>query len=256
MTGSASAHEYWIEPDNHMPDPAARVTAQMRVGQDYSGSTYPYLSHRFRSFSIHDADGTRPVGGMEGDNPAVRIRKIAPGLSIVAYHSVADNASFTDMDKFSAYLIEEGLSHIIDEHKAAGLPDGGFSEDYARCAKALIQAGPVGDKDQDRVTGLPAELVALNNPFQPGLKSVRVRMTWQGEPLSDWQVAVFFKPDEGSVTRSVYRTDADGVIDVQLSGAGRYLLNSVHIARTGKKKGTVWKSHWASLTFAVPPAQE
>lgn len=119
-----------------------------------------------------------------------------------------------------------------------------------------MQAGPVGENDQDRPTGLPAELVALSNPFLPGLKSVQVRMTWQGEPLSDWQVAVFFKPADGSVTRSVYRTDPNGIVTVQLSGAGRYLLNSVHIARTGKEKGTVWKSHWASLTFAVPSAQE
>lgn len=256
LTSPASAHEYWIEPDNHMPDPGARVTAQMRVGQDYAGATFPYLSHRFRSFRIHDVNGTRDVKGLEGDSPAVRLDQIAPGLSIIAYHSVSDRATFDDLETFAKYLRAEGLSQIVDQHKAAGLPMQGFSEDYVRCAKTLIQAGPVGENDRDRSTGLPAELVALESPFLAGTTAIQVRMTWQGEPLANWQVAVFFKPADGPVTRKLYRTDPDGIVTVKLTGRGRYLLNSVHIARTGNDSGTVWKSHWASLTFAVPDGQE
>ena len=252
LTWPVSAHEYWIEPDNHAVAPDDSVTGVMRVGQDFSGPIFPYISDRFRSFTIHDAAGDRPVTALEGDDISLSL-SAAPGLTIVTYHSTADTATFDTVADFSDYLAYEGLGHLVGAHRAAGLPEDGFSEDYVRCAKTLIQAGPVSPADQDRATGLPAELIALDNPQTPGLSELRVRMLWQGAPVKGLQVAVFHRPGQGEpATRTLYQTGDDGVASIDVGKRGRYLLNAVHMKRTGRERGTVWKSHWASLTFAVP----
>ena len=251
VASQALAHEYWIEPDRHAVAPGDPIAARMRVGQDFAGPIFPYLSHRFHNYAVHDRTGTHPVKALEGDEISARIDAAAAGLTIITYQSTADTATFETLTDFADYLDYEGLGRVVEQRRTAALPAAGFAEDYVRCAKTLIQAGPVEAADQDRPTGLPAELVALDNPFTPGLARLRVRMLWQGAPEAGLQVAVFHRAEQ--VTRQLYTTDAEGVVEIDVTRPGRYLLNAVHIQRTGRYEGTVWESHWASLTFAIGP---
>jgi hypothetical protein len=139
----------------------------------------------------------------------------------------------------------------VAEHRARGLPERDFSETYVRCAKALIQVGPVRDEDRDRPVGLPLELVALANPYAGPLPDgLPVRLFWKGAPLADTQIAVF-RESGGSVGRTVTRTGEDGVASIPVDGRGRFLLNAVRLDPADPNTGDEWHSHWASLTFAV-----
>ncbi len=127
----------------------------------------------------------------------------------------------TCLERFIKY---EGLKGVLERHKERGLPEIGFREDYVRCAKALAIGG-VAD-GEDRLVGMPLELLAEENPYVTQKSSLPVRLF-----------------------ESTVRTDAEGRAQIPLTSFGFYLLNAVHMLEVEQKNGAVWKSYWGSLSF-------
>ena len=120
-----------------------------------------------------------------------------------------------------------------------------------RFTKALVQVGPVKPDHRDRVLGLAYELVALDNPYA-ARDVLPVTLLWQGRPEPDSQISVFRKLD-GTVERTLIRTDPNGRADIPLNQAGgHYLLNAVHLEEL-RGNGPSWNSSWASMSFALSP---
>ena len=253
----ALAHEFWIEPKDFRVEPGAAIRADLKTGQKFKGDVFPYLRDRFVSYRLTGRSGGGDVARYDGASPSLDVRAAQPGLNIVTYHSRPDRLIYRDWDKFTAYAEYEGLDQAVAEHRRRGLPETDFSETYIRCAKALIQAGPVTAQDRDRAIGMPLELVAQANPYaeeQSG--AFAVRLLWRGEPLGGVQVAIFQDRGGGNVRRSVVRTGKDGIAFVPLDGGGRFLLNAVQLLPADPNSGDEWESHWASLTFAVAAGRE
>ncbi len=248
----AQAHEFWIAPLDYTPRLESSVTAALKVGQMMEGTDYPYLSNRFQSFTITTRRGTRDARGMEGDSPALHYSADEPGLNIIAYHATPHQLSFDTLAEFAEYLEYEGLGEVVKTHRERDLPVTDISESYIRCAKALVQIGPVTELDQDRSTGMPFEIIAETNPYVDGLESLSVILTWQGKPVAGRQIAIFRY--DGKVTRTLAVTGADGKAVIPLSGGGEFLLNAVNIEPVNEGD-IAWKSHWASLTFGLGPRQ-
>ena len=156
--GPATAHEFWVAPQSYSVQPGDSIAATLRVGRMFRGTELPYLSSGFHSFTVTDKDGTRDVEGIEGDIPAVAYEAETPGLQVITYHSIASELAYDDWEKFLFYLSYEGLEEIAEQHRARGLPEVGFKEDYSRVAKALVQVGPVADTDRDKASGAPLSL--------------------------------------------------------------------------------------------------
>lgn len=253
----AVGHEFWISSERWQAAPGETVRADLRVGQDMSGEIYPWLRRNVMSATVWSPSGTTDLTGREGDIPALSVPVKEEGLHRVAYLSAPSYVIFDTMEKFTHYLDYEGLDGIAARHIERDLPEAGFGEEYSRHARALVQVGPPDAAQADAPTGLPFELVAGINPFVAGLKDLPVRLTYQGEPVADTQVAVFHRPANGTapqdVTRQTFRTDAQGQVTVPLSGAGDYLLSAVRIEEVAPKETSVvvWKSDWASLTFGI-----
>lgn len=208
-------------------DPGTEIVADLKVGTMMRGEPYPYLSNRFKSFTVTVGDSTAEVTGDEGDLPALSHVADRTGLHIIAQHTIAFRVTFDDWAVFQGYLVGEGLESFADLHRARGLPDSGFSERYTRDAKALVQVGPVDPADQDVRIGLPLELVADANPYTPGIDILPVTLTWQGNPVANRQITIFH--DDGAVTRTITTTDETGQALIPLSGDGEYLLNAVQL---------------------------
>lgn len=242
-----AAHEFWIEPQTHWLTPGETLAANLKVGQDFKGALFPYLRDRFLGYTITDAAGTRDNKARDGDIPSLLTDATEPGLIILGYHSTADRLEYDAWEQFVDYATYEGHEAALDAHLAADLPRSGFSEDYTRCAKALVQVGPPSKDDRDRALGLPFELVALDNPFLAGLEEVEVALLRAGAPAPDIQIAVFRMGDP--VTRTLVRTDEAGRATVALDGGGRFLLNAVDLRLAPQGAGVAWESWWASLTF-------
>jgi uncharacterized GH25 family protein len=251
-TSSLEAHEFWIEPETHQVELGETAAVDLRVGEMLKGRSYPFLSHKFDSYTLTDQSGTRTLSGNEGDIPSIRYRAETPGLHVIAYHARAEEVTFDDFLTFSEYLEEEGHGTAIVRHRERGLPEIGFTEAYTRNAKALIQVGPADPVEADRVIGLPFEVVARQNPYAMSAANLTVSLLRWGEAAADAQIAILQKSDADTVERRIIRTDAEGNAEVSLAGGGQFLLSAVYLEETRAESGAVWRSTWASLTFALP----
>ncbi len=224
--------------------------ASLRVGQNYDGETFPYLSSRFETFTISEDGKTREYRGHEGDQPALKAGADAPGLTVLTYVSNPSKLLYRKWETFLTYTANEGLTGAVEAHLAAGLPKTGFRETYRRHAKALIQVGPVDTRARETAQGLELELVTLDNPFDPDAKALRVALLRSGKPAPDVQIAIFRKGADGTNTEKL-RTDDRGRAEITLEDGTRHLLNAVILERS-EEPGIDWNSEWASLTFERP----
>lgn len=249
--GSASAHEFWLEPDNFTPKLGERVPVNIFIGQNFKGNSFPFGKDEFKKFVVIDAKGEKPVKGIDGDEPAVTMTFRTPGLVAFSHYSTPETL-VADWDLFARYLKLEGLDHIERLHRAQNKPMSKIKEIYWRCAKLLMQVGGAGG--QDRFTGMPLELIAEKNPYTlaPG-EALPVRLLHDGKPIKDIQIAAISKAEPDK--RRTVRTDAEGRALIDLPQRGPWLLNAVHMMEPGpREKGQKadWMSLWASLSFARP----
>ena len=244
-----AAHEFWLEPADFMPKTGANVPIFIFIGQNFKGNSYPYLREEYKTFTVSDARGTQPVKGIDGDDPAVNMKFANPGLAVMVHYSTPETLKFESWDKFDFYLKFEGLEHIAELHRKRGLPETGFVEVYSRCAKLLLSVGGAGG--EDRLTGMPLELVAEKDPYHlAASEPLPVRLYRNGKPIGGVQIAALAKlaPDN----RHTVRTDAEGRAKIALPLAGPWLLNAVVMEEPRNGEKAHWTSLWASMTFARP----
>jgi primary-amine oxidase len=246
---STAAHEFWVAPQHYIVQLGTPIVGTLRVGEMLSSTDLPYSPSSFRSFTITTRFGTRDVPGIDGDVPALSYSAREPGLHVIAYHSTANQVTFDEWQTFLNYIADEGLDKIAKTHRARNLPDSGFKEAYTRYAKALVQVGPVDEQDHDTAKGLPLELVADDNPYTPGLETMRVTLVSHGKPVAGRQIAMFRY--DGEVSRTVVTTDARGQAAIPIENGGRFLLNAIDMQPVVGDT-VVWASYWASLTFGLP----
>lgn len=250
-----AGHEFWIAPEDYRPEAGQVVKAGLLVGSDMAGEPYPWLSRNTAAARMLSESWSVDLVGREGDLPALSFAPREEGLTRVIFHARPSFVVFDDAATFAHYLDYEGLDWVLAAHKARGLPEAGFAERYTRNARALVQVGEARADQVDAPTGMPFELVALGNPYVAGAGSVEVRLTWQGEPQAGQQVAIFIRAPGGTapqdVTRTLVRTDAQGVARIPLGMAGEYMLSSVHMEPLEGDEAAVWDSHWATLTFEI-----
>lgn len=255
VSTAAGAHEFWIDPVQFRVDAGERIAADLRVGQQFKGDALVYLPSRIVRFSVIGPDGTRPVDGTIGDQPAASIETGPEGLYVLAYQSTSSQVTYDDMAEFEGFLRTHGLEWVKAAHRERGLSETDIKEAFSRYAKSLVAVGD--GAGNDRVVGLPLELVAETNPYrQPPGDGVTVRFLWRGEPMADAEIHVFYKPAGCDVTRTEVMTDDDGRARVPAGPGGRILVNAVHMKEATRMElldtGAVWHSLWASLTFELP----
>jgi hypothetical protein len=252
------SHEYWIAAQKFQINPGEAIIADLLVGSMMSGEAYPWLKRSAKAAKLWGPDGSAvEITGREGDLPALDVTPLQAGLNRISFHSAPSYVVFEDFAGFQRYLDFEGLAGVAEAHRKRGLPEEDFIEEFTRNARALVQVGPVIDGQTDAPTGMPFELVAEGNPYTPGLTQLALRLTWNGQPAGGVQVGVFrtppgATPPEG-VERGLFTTDDAGRVTVPVGLAGRYMLSAVHIEPLDAGTAAVWRSHWASLTFALMP---
>ncbi len=247
MAGPLAAHEFWLEAEDYTVEAGAPVNVQLRVGQDFGGSEYPFVQQRFKNFTVTVGKKTAPYDGRAGDRPAYQDKTPKAGLQVLSYESRPDTLAFTKSkpDLLANYLKAEGLDFVLEKHRAEGLPEIGISEIYSRNAKALVQVGS-SKGGADLATGLPFELVVQGTPYD-GDTSVVVQLLWRGKPMPNYPINVFTKKNNVKQTR--VQTDGSGVATVTFPKGSRVLLNSVRIERLPEGSKHFYESWWASMTF-------
>ena len=257
---AALAHEFWLEPGTNNPSPGQSISADMKVGQEFLGQSLPYLPNTVRVMTHWSPNGAEALSARIGDLPAMQgIALDQPGLHRLTMETNPAYIEFDDIAEFSDYLSYEGLGAIVQLHKNRLLSEVDIAEAYIRNARALIQVGPADESQRDSGTGMPFEIVALTNPFTKEATSLDVSLTWQNSPVANRQIAIFYLPSGGQVTKDTARklamTDSLGNATIEIKSPGRYLLNAVQMDSVQGPGSVVWQSHWASLTFGVGSPQ-
>ncbi|MHA7879887.1 MAG: DUF4198 domain-containing protein [Saccharospirillum sp.] len=255
LVTSASAHEFWIEPEQFELRSGRELRAQIRIGEAFSGDTHAFFPHRFERFELINNDRTFSVQSRLGDRPAIQQRVTGDTLLTILYESRYDQLTYDDFEQFQAFLELEGIGWVLDQHRTRGLPESGFSEVYRRFSKTLVAIN--SGQGQDQHQGMEFEWVLLTNPYQPDRDSpLTAELSWQGEPMANALARVFIRT-ENSVDIQRLTTDEQGRVELPRVPGADYLVNAVHMVApetdVAEQTGAVWESLWASLVFRLAP---
>ena len=251
----AAAHEFWIDPARHVLEQGDRLAADLRVGEMFAGTAYPYFVENFLRFEAGPVDALSPVPGRTGDLPALSVVADMPGLWLAVYEPTPRWVTYDTWDRFVLFTDTHGFDWAQAAHRARGLPDAGFREMYERHAKALMAVGDASG-GADRRLGLAAEIVAETNPYAlTGGGAVLLRMYHDGAPRAGGQLDLFLRAPDGTVTRSVHHADPSGRVAVDVPAGTVAMASFTTLAPMPgdpAAREAVWHSRWASISFAVP----
>jgi len=252
---SLNAHEMWIEPVKYQVAKNDTIYAHEKVGQNFKGNQYSYLSSSYKKLDISLNNKMRPVKSRIGDMPAIHEVAEEEGLAILSAVSSVSDISYQTWEKFESFIKSKGLDWVLAKHKERGLPEKGFTEAYQRFPRALVKVG--SGKGQDKAQGMRLEWVLETNPYTTALTKngvIKARLLWEGKPLKHTHVGIFNKVDNQLIKTSL-TTDENGVIEIPQAKGGEFLVNAVQMIEPSEKvrndTGAVWESLWASVTYKL-----
>ncbi len=249
----AQAHEFWIEAAPFAVPSGAPVAATFRIGETMRGSPLAYVPSRTARFDMVVAGETIAVPAIVGDVPAFAEAGLPDGLLTIVHETTDGVLRYDEWERWVAFTDGKDASWTQAAHRARGLPETGFAEGYRRYAKALVAVGSGAGADAAR--GLRAEIVAGANPYRDDLSGgLPVTVLLDGAPRPFAQVEAFARDAAGLVTVTLHRADARGRALVPVTPGRDYLLDAVALeaVEPAAPGDPVWRSLWASLTFAVP----
>lgn len=252
---SAQAHEFWLSPLDYAVPVGAPVVADIRVGENFSGSAYVWLGRNVAASALVQGETVKAARSRLGDLPALHYGDLEEGLAVLVHASRHTRLVYDSWEEFAKFASEVDETWAIAAHEARGLSRDEVTEGFARYAKSLVAVGD--GAGADRFFGMPMEIVALANPYTDALPDgLLVQVLREGEPFGDKQLQIFSRSSSGEVLSSTVRTDAEGGAIVPLRPGAEYLLSSVLLREAPElvagSLSVAWESQWASLTFRVP----
>ena len=258
LAAPAGAHEFWIEVEDYTIAPEGQLSAALMVGEDFEGSSYAYIPVNFRLFELAIGDEEpRPAVGRIGDRPALQAEIDEAGLLKIIHVTRDYQLTWDSWGEFTDFVAHKAGKGVLEGHAEEAYPQEDVREVYSRYGKALVAVGE--GSGEDRLFGLPTEIVARENPYTGDLSDgFDVQLYYGAEPRADAQIEVFSKAGAEDVRLETVRTDADGRATVPVEPGRTYLLNAVVFRQPSGELDPefdpMWETLWASLTFAVPAA--
>ncbi|ABD53038.1 DUF4198 domain-containing protein [Jannaschia sp. CCS1] len=254
VTDKATAHEFWIDPVDFTVAVGETLEADLRVGQDFSGSPQSFLPRSFAlSVVLNDGEVYRADGRL-GDIPALSQDGLADGLAIIVHQTNSTELVWSEWERFLNFAEHKDLGDVTAMHEARNLSQENVTEDYIRYAKSLVAIGSGAGAD-GRV-GMRAELVALVNPYTDSIAGGMPMQLWYDDALQpDYQVELFAQSASGAVTVTYHRTNVDGVVVLPIQPGMTYMADAVFLeaVEPTRPDDASWVTHWANMTFSTAP---
>ncbi|GIL41561.1 DUF4198 domain-containing protein [Roseiterribacter gracilis] len=239
----ATAHDFWVQPDDFRPQAATTVTLQVGHGPDRQRS--PIALRRILRFDAIAPDGT--TGRLAPDTV---FAPATSGTHLLVLQTDDNARSHLPALRFNDYLEVEGLTPALELRRRTGRMQVDGAERYSRVAKAMVQNGSDATTNVLAPVGLPLEIVPERNPYD-AVRADRlpVRVIYAGAPLSGALVK-FTDLDHDETPFETQRTDKDGRAYFTMPARGRWLLNVIWTRPSDRDVD--FETIFSSLSFGVP----
>ncbi|MEP6991469.1 MAG: DUF4198 domain-containing protein, partial [bacterium] len=207
----AAAHDLFLKPDAFFVAPNASVRVTVLSGT-FSSSEGSVAADRLLDLAVVGPGG-RTAGDTGSWNAAGKastwaVRVGEPGTWVLGASLRPRLITLAGAD-FNAYLTEDGVPDMLALRKMRGELARAATERYAKHVKALVQVGDVRTASFGTVLGYPAEVVPLDNPYEPGVKRMRVRILVDGKPVARQVVIAGGRTTSGGrIATQTVRADA------------------------------------------------
>jgi uncharacterized GH25 family protein len=255
-----AAHDFWLQPNEYWISPDALTTMTLQVGHGPFRQRSPIPARRITRFQAIAPKGTvidlheqLRLGEAAEDGD---FRFAIPGAYVLVLQTDDGAQTHLPSIRFNDYLKVEGLTPALEQRARLNQMDRDGSERYSRCAKSIVQVGPVGAGPQGQVSkpvGLPLEIVPEANPNGvPRSANLPVRVIYAGHPLSGALVKLTDLNNDASPFE-VHLTDHEGRATFTMPNAGSWLLNVIWTKALPRSEETDFETVFSSLSFGIPP---
>ena len=255
------AHDFWLQPSEYWISPDALTPMTLQVGHGPFRQRSPIPARRITRFQAID-----PKGAVVDLHEQLRLGQAAedgdfrlktPGAYVLVLQT--DNRAQTHLPsiRFNDYLQVEGLTPALEQRARLHQMDADGSERYSRCAKSMVQVGPIGVGSPGQATkpvGLPLEIVPEASPYGiPRSASLPVRVIYAGHPLEGALVKLTDLDNDASPFE-VHLTDRGGRAIFTMPNSGRWLLNVIWTKALPRSEETDFETVFSSLSFGFNEA--
>jgi uncharacterized GH25 family protein len=258
-TSAGLAHDFWVEPGEYWVNAGAATSMTLQVGHGPYRQRSPIPARRITQFQAIAPDGTKidlhdrlQLGGVAKDGD---FSLDESGTYVLVLQTDDRAQTHLPSIRFNDYLKAEGLTPALEQRARMHRMDADGSERYSRCAKSIVQIGPVsaGSQDQSsKLAGLPLEIVPEVNPYRvPRPTTLPVRVFYEGQPLAGALVKLTDLKQDASPFE-VHVTDANGRAIFPMPGTGTWLLNVIWTKALGPSDETDFETVFSSLSFGFP----
>jgi uncharacterized GH25 family protein len=252
-----TAHEFWLAPDKYFFNIRDIALIRFHVGENFTGENWSGTKEKIKQLSHYLPNGnlvdlSERLSINKGDS--LRLPLQAEGTHMIVFNSTNSHIEL-DGNKFTEYLKEDGLEKAIQYRQKNGETEKVGKEYYQRSVKTIIQAGNERTDACIEPTGLPLDIVPLENPYSsPGmapkenLPTVKFRVLFKGKSMANLLVKTWYRDENGKKSMSEYRTNNRGIISVKRY-SGPFMVSAVYMERLEGDAKADWQSYWASLNF-------
>ena len=153
--------------------------------------------------------------------------------------------------EFNKYLPAEGIPDILENRTRDGELDKDARYRYSKYVKTIFQAGNKTTDNYKTLLGYTVEMVPQQNPYK--LKkggTLDILCLKDGKPLVGQIVTTGYEAGGKMLGEMSGRTGKDGIIRVQLAGAGKWYAKFINMVKVDDPKLN-YESKWATLTFEI-----
>lgn len=273
------SHDMYLKPDPYFLEPNTPATIDLFNGT-FEKSENVIARNRMLDASLVGNGSRMPLDStMWRDKDSTTVLDFTTGEAGTWVAGVSTRARDIELSAtaFNDYLEHDGVLDMLQWRRENGALEEDAVEKYSKHVKTIFQVGDQVSDDWKTVLGYPIEFVPLENPYElhPG-HTLQVRLLWQEKPLADQLVYVgapsghvhgettHSHGEEGEHTHQAeameeshthdtslqLRTDAEGIVKVNLTSEGAWYLRTIYMTRS-EEPGLTHESNWATLTFAV-----
>jgi uncharacterized GH25 family protein len=245
----ASAHAFWVKPDDFWLNPRAALSCTLEVGDALTRQPSPIPAQRITRFAA-----VGPAGTVQ-DLRSGSVRLADPGAYVVVLETDTRGYSHQSAMRFNDYLEAEGLTPALEHRtRTHRMHVDGF-ERYSRAAKSIVLVGARSGNTPDRVLqpfGLRLEIVPEVSPYaSPRPSQFPVRVLYEGRALPGALIKLM-SLDRQLAVDDEQRTNAAGVATFAMPRGGSWLLSVLWTKPLLNAEDADYETTFSSLTFGVP----